>query len=140
MLDGNGLLYTLLRRLLPLEVTLRPNIDLDAIDSLPYVTFTGLGGQALNDGGGIPPIAWDWSLDIQIVHSNLDAAKELASDLYDGIHGWNDVWGSSHIVDGVGHVSSVTDRSLFGVIGKADVPGHTLVQLAGGFSLALHKA
>jgi hypothetical protein len=140
VLDGNGLLYTLLRRLLPEDVVLRPNIDLDAIDTLPYVTFTGLGGQALNDGGGIPPIAWSWELDIQIVHHDLDSAKALAGVLYDGIHGWNDVWGDSHIVDGVGGATAVTDRSLFSVIGKADVPGHQLVQLAGAFSLDLHQA
>lgn len=140
MLDGNGLIYTLLRRLLPEDVILRPTIDLDAIDSLPYVTFGAIGGGALNDGGAMQPIAWDWELDVQVVHYDLDSAKALASELYDGIHGWNDVFGDSHIVDGIGSATAVTDRSLFGLIGKADVPGHSLVQLQGSFSLQLHKA
>jgi hypothetical protein len=140
VLDGDALLYQLLRKGLVEDITLKPDLEVDAIDHFPYVTFTGMGNNSLDGGGAMPPSAWDWTLEVSVFHVDLDDAKAVAEAVYDLVHSWNDPWGTAHIIDGLGHATEVTDRSLVQRVGEADLPGHTIHQLQGGFALQLHKA
>lgn len=139
MLDGDALLYQLLRKGLAPEVTLKPDLEVDTIDRVPYVTYTGVGGNSIADNG-VTPIAWTWTLVVNVFHTDLDEAKDVAEAVYDLVHGWNDVWGTSHKIAGLGHAAEVSDLSLFSKTGQADIPGHTIQQLTGQFLLQLHKA
>lgn len=140
MLDGDALLFQLLRKGIAPEVTLKPDLEVDAIDRFPYVTFTGIGGAALNDRGSLAPIAWDWNLTVNVFDTDLDDCKAVATAFYDLVHSWNDPWGTAHMIPGLGHATQVSDLSLFSKVGSADIPGHTVQQLAGSFALQLHSA
>jgi hypothetical protein len=140
VLDGDALLYQLLRKGLVETITLKPDLEVDMIDRFPYVTFTGIGANSIDDGGAMPPSAWEWALEVSVFHTDLDEAKKVAEAIYDLVHSWNDPWGTAHIIADLGHAAEVTDRSLFTRVGEAELPGHTIQQLQGGFALQLHQA
>jgi len=142
MLDGNALIYQLLTPFALTEnVTLRPDMDVSRDDGLPLVTFTGRPGTSLaNDGGGVAPMAWYWGLDFSVFTESHDEAKSLSGRLYDFVHGWNNVWGKTHIVRDLGHASTVTDRALFSKLMSTEVNGHNITQFVGAFDLQLHQA
>lgn len=142
MLNGEKLLYQLLLALTPEGVTLKPDLDVDAIDRFPYVTFTSIAGPSRYTATDAAPKAWDWSLDMSIFHDDLEAGAELASFYYDLVHSWNDVWlpEPTFLIPGLGHVAEVTDKAPFARVGTSAIDGHSITQYQGGFDLQLHQA
>lgn len=143
MLNGNSLLYKLL---LPtaerLEVRLKPDLEVTAIDYPRYATFTGRPGVAINSRGMEAPQAWEWSLDMSFFARSEDEVFAIASDFYDLIHLWNDPYRTPRrdLVPGLGWAAEVSDRSLPSMVATTDLQGHRVVQYAGGWDLQLHAA
>lgn len=144
MLNGQALVKQLLT---PIATQLGATLeaDLKVIPNepvlLPLITFRARGGVAVNDRGTEAPTAWFYTLDLSWFSSSEETTFAMASATYDFVHAWNDPFrGPSGVVRGVGHASNVGDRLFPDLAGVSDIPGHRVVQYAGGFDLQLHDA
>lgn len=143
LLDFDTLVYQLLLPVLLPNETLKRNIEVtDGEETVPFITYRVNPGAAINDGGDTAPVAWYADLDLTFFGIGRAATFAMASRFYAHVHRWNDPWsiplpGS---VEGLGHATEVRDRSAPSVITETALQGVQLVQMAGGFSLQLHKA
>ena len=139
MLNLELLIYTLLRNGLDQSITLAPELDVDSIDAFPLVTFTVTGGSAVQ-GSSSPPTAWDVGLLLNIFHDDLAEASQIASDVYDLVWSWDDVFGGTGIADGIGHAGEVDDQELFNRAGTVHIDSRSVTQYSGSFNMQLHDA
>jgi hypothetical protein len=146
VLDGDRLIYQLLRRGLPETLAVYSSIDVKAVESYPLLTFRSTGGAGLTNGGSTMPQAWLWDADLILLHTDYDELRVIAGHVYDLVHSWGqDPWADESgvipgLIPGLGHATAVTDRSLFSRVNEADVGGHTVTQVLGSFSMQLHQA
>jgi hypothetical protein len=146
VLIGDQLIYQLMRRTIASGVQVANSLDVSFVDAYPFVTFTSTGGLGITAGGAMRPAAWSWDLDVNLFHDDLDEALQIAAGIYEGIHTWNDPWPdpdtgiTSGVIDGLGHATAVSDRSLFSRTTSAEVQGHMVHQLTASFSMQLHQA
>ena len=141
MIDAEAVIYQLLVRDLPDDVTVRPAIDVDAMDVFPMVTFHVNVGQAVDNAS--PPRAWTVTLDLAVFDDDLDDAKDLSFALYDIVWAWGNGFSAPPaIVDDVGGVShdSVEDNSIFTRILTLDIESKQVTQYAGSFDLILRPS
>lgn len=138
MLNAERLIYLLLERGLP-DITVVPDLDVDAMNHLPIVTFTVTGGSAV-EGSPSPPTAWDANLSLSVFADDLDAAIALASQVYDVVWGWDDIWNGTCIIDELGHVAGIEDQAVFTRIGSVAIDVRTITQLNADFNLQVHQA
>lgn len=148
MLDLEKLAYRLLARSLdgirltksqyndrPIDI--KPDIDADDFEHIPLVTFTVTGGDAADESVS-PPRAWNGTLSITAFGDGDDATRELAGILYDAVWSWNDPFSGAGIIAGLGHVSEISDRSIFTRTSEAELGERVLTQMDGGFDLIFH--
>lgn len=143
LLDFDTLIFKLLTRVQRPEETIKPNITTtDSEMNVPLITYRVVPNAAINDGGDTPPVAWYAELDLTFSGIGREATFAMASRYYSAIHRWNDPWEAppAGLVDGLGHATSVTDRSAPSRSGEVALKGRLLVEMAAGFSLQLHKA
>ena len=140
MLDFEALALALLRKGMPEELPVRPTLDNDGTQSLPLVLYQVIPGGVI--GGDTKGKAWNATLVLHALAGDMDDCKLLASDLYDLVHSWNEVWtnNGAHLVSGVGHAADVSDAAMFSRVGTSLVPGHEVTQYTGSFNLVLHQA
>lgn len=146
MLDMEALIYQLLRRTLdgigptltvPATVDLKPDLEADSFEHIPLVTFTITGGQAV-DGSVSPPKAWEATLSLTLFADGMDAARELAGKVYDGVWLWDDPWKTDGHIEGVGHATSLDDQSLFTRTSQGAMDERLVIQMDAVFGLQLH--
>lgn len=146
MLDMDELTYKLLRRTLdgigptlstPAEIDLKPDLEADAFEHIPLVTFTITGGQAL-DGSTSPPKAWEATLSITVIGEGLDATREIAGRIYDGVWLWDDPWKPDGLYEGIGHATEIDDQSLFTRTFDGVMDERSVTQMDAVFGLQLH--
>ncbi|WP_382307283.1 hypothetical protein [Herbiconiux sp. UC225_62] len=138
MIDAEVLAKKLLDAAVPDGVTVMPDIDADAWDEFPLVTFRISVGQAVDNHA--PPSAWIATLDINILDDDLDDAKALARGLYGAIWEWADPFAGKNIVEDVGSVNDIEDQSIFTRVATVEVESKWVTQYAGSFSLTLRPS
>lgn len=140
MLDLEELAYRLFRDPMDSSVDVTSELDVDTVDRVPLLTFRVIGGPSINGGHGVPS-AWNCELVVDLFDEDHERCRALARSVYDLVHSWNDIFAGTNIIDGLGHVSEVVDRSLFTRIFDGPVEGNThITQMSGSFGLQLHAA
>lgn len=129
LVDDELLVYTLLKRELPEGATLAAELDVDSIDTLPFITYNVRGGDQSGNGPGL----WSSPLTIRVFAEGQDAGWELCRDLYRVIHLWAEPGNST--VPGVAYVTNVTDLSKFSRDATVAMEGKQITQYTGSFEL-----
>lgn len=137
MLDLEKLIYELLKKSLP-DVTILPDVEVDSINHFPLITFTVVGGSAL-DLSGPRPNGWEADLSISLFEDDIDKAKALALTVYDVVWSWDDPFNDAGRIEGLGNAASIDDKSIFTRVGSVAIDDLTVTQMAGEYSLHLHE-
>lgn len=133
LIDDEQLVYLLLKRDLVDSVTLAAELDVESIDSMPFVTFNLRGGDQSGNGPGL----WSCPLTIRVFAEGQDAAWELCSDLYRAVHMWAESGHST--VAGLGYVAVTTDLSKFSRDASVQMKGKNITQYTGSFELIIRS-
>lgn len=134
MIDAEVLAYSLLERD-QADATVRSDIDVEVMDEFPFVSFSIVVGEAIDNHA--PPSGWTASLTINIFDDDLDRAKARAHAVYDAVWAWRDPFAGLGIIPDVGHVSDVADQSIFTRVVTAEVEKKWVTQYAGSFELTV---
>jgi hypothetical protein len=136
LVDDEQLIFALLRRDLASSVGVAAELDVDSIDSLPFVTFIVTGGDQGANGPGL----WAASLALNVFAQGQDEAWVTARAVYGAVHKW-DTPGAS-ILDAapeLGYVSRVTDLNKFSRVGSVEMQGKNITQYLGTFELKIRN-
>lgn len=131
--DAEALFIILLSRALP-TVFVTAEADVNAIDHLPMVTVAARNGRMVSNGA--PSLAWEWQIFLSIVHLGREEASDLADEIYELMHGFEDNGG---VVEGVGHVSLVDDISMPSKTATSEIPAGGLTQFDGSWAATVRK-
>jgi hypothetical protein len=134
VIDAEVLAYRLLERD-QADATVRSDIDVTVMDEFPFVSFSIVVGEAIDNHA--PPSGWTASLTINIFDDDLDDAKARARAVYDAVWAWADEFAGLGIIPGVGYVQDVADQSIFTRVMTAEVENKWVTQYAGSFELTV---
>jgi hypothetical protein len=134
VIDAEALAYGLLERDQS-DATVRSDIDVTVMDEFPFVSFSIVVGQSIDNHA--PPSGWFASLTINIFDLSLDAAKARARRVYDQVWQWADPFEGLGTIPDIGRVSDVADQSIFTRVATADVEHKWVTQYAGSFELTV---
>lgn len=138
-LDGERLIYELLKKGLADHMTVAADVDVDEMERYPTLTFALTGGSAIEGTVGIPR-SWDFGLSLDLFHDDLDEAKQLAGLAYEWVWSWDDPWILNGTIPDVGRANEIFDRSIFTRVGTAPISDRHVHHLAGSFDLQIHAA
>lgn len=131
LIDDERLVFQLLRRDLPPGVMVAAELDVEAWDELPFVTFITAG-----DSSGNGPGLWECSLTLNIFGEG-EAAFALAQEVYQAVHSW-DMPGVA-VLPGIGSVEAVADVSKPSRTASVSIGGKNTTQYSAIFRLALRN-
>lgn len=133
LVDDEQLVFALLSRDLDDSVTVAAELDVDSIDTLPFVTFLSAGGEQGSNGPGL----WSVQLTVNVFGDGSTAAWETCRAVYRAIHAWAKPGASS--LPNLGHVSRVTDLSKFARVAAVAMQGKQITQYVGTFTLMIRN-
>jgi hypothetical protein len=123
----------------PLEVI--PELDYTTFERLPALIFGVAGGSQVSNSE--PPVAWEYTLSLTVVDTDMDRAQRHAAAIYKLVHAWNEpAYGADALnITDAAYASDVSDVSVFVRPQTYELPEKRIVSLDATFSVQLgHNA